>query len=204
MAVGQLPGNGCPDRRSTMRGSVSRMDLDDLRRIGREAKKSAFRLETLPQYLVPQEAERFAMWNTGKPIPPGTPENDEPLARLQHDAARGFRRYRVHIPDQPLTTYLRFEIYLYLDAVAACSEIYVVDRDDHPELADLHEDFWLYDDEVAVRMIYDDDGHFPHPELIDDIDPYREMRDTTLRHSEPLTDYLARKNLTPETLGMIS
>ena len=144
------------------------------------------------------------MWNTGKLIPPRTPENSELLARLQRDAARGFRRYRVHILDQPLTTYLRFEIYLYLDAVAAGSEIYVVDRDDHPDLADLHEDFWLYDDEIGVRMIYDDKDHFLYPELIDGIEPYRKMRDTTLRHAEPLTDYLARKNLTPESLRMIS
>lgn len=178
------------------------MDLDDLGRIGREAKESAFRLEALPQYLVPKEAERFAMWNAGKPIPPRTPENSELLARLQRDAARGFRRYRVHILDQPLTSYLRFELYLYLDSVAVGSEIYVIERDDHSDLTDLHEDFWLYDDEIAVRMIYDDEGHFLYPELIDDIDPYREMRDTALCHSESLTDYLARKNLTPENLRM--
>jgi hypothetical protein len=178
------------------------MDLDDLRRIGSAAKQSAFRLETLPQYLVPQEAERFAMWNAGKLIPPRTPENSELLARLQRDAARGFRRYRVHILDQPLTAYLRFELYLYLDSVAVGSEIYVVDRDDHPNLADLHEDFWLYDDEIAVRMIYDDEGHFLYPELIENIEPYREMRDTALRHSQPLTNYLARKNLTRDTLRM--
>jgi hypothetical protein len=49
-------------------------------------------------------------------------------------------------------------------------------------------------------MIYDDEGHFLYPELINDIESYREIRDTALRHSEPLTDYLDRKNLTPENL----
>ncbi len=176
------------------------MDLNDLRRIGSAAKQSAFRLETLPQYLVPQEAEEFAAWQAGKPIPQHTPENDEGLARIQRDAARGFRRYRVHILDQPLTAYLRFELCSYLESVAVGSEVYVVDRDDHADLADLHEDFWLFDDEIAVRMIYDDEGHFLYPELIDDIERYREIRDTALRHSERLADYLARKNLTPETL----
>lgn len=67
------------------------MDLDDLRRIGGAAKESAVRLETLPQYLVPQEAERFADWQAGKPMPLRSPENHEGLARLQRDAARGFR-----------------------------------------------------------------------------------------------------------------
>ena len=178
------------------------MDLDDLRRIGGDAKESAFRLETLPQYLVPQEAELFASWKAGEPIPVRTPENHEGIARLQRDAARGFRRYRVHILDQPLTAYLRFELYLYLDGVAVGSEISVVDRDTHPVLSELHEDFWLYDDEIGVRMFYDGEGHFLYPELIDDLEPYRRMRDTALRHAEPLTDYLARKGLTRETLRM--
>lgn len=178
------------------------MDLDDLRRIGGAAKESAFRLETLPQYLVPQEAESFADWKAGKPMPVRTPANHEGLARLKRDAARGFRRYRVHILDQPLTAYLRFELYLYLDSVAVGSEVYVADRDIHPDLAELHEDFWLYDDEIGVRMFYDDEGHFLYPELIDDLEPYREMRDTALAHAESLTDYLARKGLTPETLRM--
>lgn len=171
------------------------MDLGDLRRIGGAAKEPAFRLETLPQYLVPQEAELFADWKAGRLIPARTPENNELIARLQRDAKRGFRRYRVHILDQPLTAYLRFELYLYCDSVAVGSEVYVVDRDAQPDLATLHEDFWLYDDEIGVRMFYDDEGYFLYPELIDDLEPYREMRDTALRHAEPLTDYLARETL---------
>lgn len=178
------------------------MDLDDLRRIGGAAKQSAFRLETLPQYLVSQEADDFSAWKAGQLIPPRTPENNELLARIQRDAARGFRRYRVHILDQPLTAYLRFELYSYLDSVAVGSEVYVVDRDTHPDLAELHEDFWLYDDEIAVRMVYDDEGHFLYPEPVDEIERYREIRDTAMRHAEPLNHYLARKNLTPETLRM--
>lgn len=179
------------------------MDLDDLRRIGSAAKQSAFRLETLPQYLVPQEAEDFADWKAGKPILTRTPQNNEGIARLQKDAERGFQRYRVHILDQPFTAYLGFELYLYLDSVAVGSEIYVADRDIDPSLSELREDFWLYDDEIAVRMIYDNEGHFLYPELAEDVEPYRKMRDTALYHSEPLTNYLARKNLTRETLRMI-
>jgi len=49
-----------------------------------------------------------------------------------------------------------------------------------------------------------DEGRFLYSELIDDIEPYRQMRDIALRHSEPLTSYLARKNFTPETLRMTS
>lgn len=181
------------------------MDLDDMRRISNNAKLSVFRLETLPQYLVPQEADEFAAWQAGEPVPLRTPENSPGLARVQRDVARGFRWYRVHILDQPLTAYLRFELYGYLlENQPAGTEIYVVDRDDHPDLAELHEDFLIFDDEIVVRMVYDDKGYFLYPESVDDIEPYREMRDTAMRHAEPLNDYLARKNLTPETLRVTS
>lgn len=53
-----------------------------------------------------------------------------------------------------------------------------------------------------MRIVYDDEGHFLYPELIDHIEPYRKMRDTALYYAEPLTDYMTRKNLTPETLRM--
>jgi hypothetical protein len=179
------------------------MNLDDLRRLIDNARKSAFRLETLPQYLVPQEADRLSAWQAGEPVSVRTPENTEWLARIQRDVANGFRWYRVHVLDQPLTEYLRYELWSYLASHAVGQEIYLVDRGDHAELADLHEDFWLYDDEVAVRMVYDADGRFLHPECVDDIEHYREMRDIALRHAEPLGDYFARNNLTAETLRMI-
>lgn len=138
----------------------------------------------------------------GTPVPPDTPEDSEWLARLQQQIVDGFRQCRVHILDQPLTPYLRFELDSYLDSVAVGSEVYVVDRDVHADLTDLHEDFWIFDDEIAVRMYYDDEGHFLHPELIEDIEPYRELRDMTLSRSEPVTEYLARNGLTRETLRM--
>lgn len=151
---------------------------------------------------MPQEAERFSAWKAGEPVAMRTPETTEWLARIQRDVANGFRWYRVHVLDQPLTEYSRFELWSYLASHAVGQEIYLVDRDDDAALADLHEDFWLYDDEIAVRMVYDDDGRFLRPERVEDIEPYREMRDITLRHAEPLNDYFARNNLTAETLRM--
>lgn len=178
------------------------MDVDDLVRLIDNVRISAFRLETLPQYLVPQEAEEFASWKAGHQRMPRTPETHEYLADFQRDVAQGIRWYRVHILDQPLTPYLRFELCGYPANQAAGEEIYVVDRETHSDLESLHQDFWLYDDEIAVRMVYDDEGHFLYPERVNDIDDYRRMRDTAIRHAEPLNNYFARKNLTPENLRM--
>ena len=42
------------------------MHLADLERIVDKAQFSAFRMETLPQYLVPQEEEEFTAWKRGE------------------------------------------------------------------------------------------------------------------------------------------
>lgn len=175
------------------------MNLDDLDKIMDAAKRSAFRLETLPQYLVPQEEESFAAWRAGRPHPPRTPETSAWLAELQQIVARGIRWYRVHILDYPLCDYSRYELHGYQESQAVGQETFIADRAEHAELKDLHEDFWLMDDEIAVRMVYDDEGHFLRPEPTDDVAPYLVMKDTAMRCAEPLNDFLARRN--PELIA---
>ncbi len=169
------------------------MDLEELREIMGRASKSAFRLETLPQYLVPQEEAAFTAWRAGESRPPRTPENSMWLARLRDYVAGGMRWYRVHILDYPLSDYSRFELGGYLENQAVGEEIHIADRAEHAELEPLREDFWLIDDEFAVRMVYDDEGHFLHPESIDDVVPYLTIRETALRCAEPLDEFIARR-----------
>lgn len=170
------------------------MDLDDLEEIMDRAARSVFRLETLPQYLVPQEEEEFAAWRAGNPLPRQTPENSEWLAELQGIVARGIQWYRVHIVDFPLSEYTRYELDGYRDSQAVGEGIHIADRAEHSELALLTKDFWLMDDEIAVRMVYDSAGHFLRPEPIDDPTPYVAMKETALRCAEPLDDFIARRN----------
>jgi hypothetical protein len=74
-------------------------------------------------------------------------------------------------------------------------ETFLADRAEHPELADMHEDFWLMDDDVAIRMVYDDEGHFLHPEHIDDVKRYLTIRDTAMKYADPLNDFMAQRNV---------
>lgn len=169
------------------------MDLEDLSRIVDRSQRSAFRLEALPQYLVPQEADEFAQWRAGRPLTLPTPETSPWLARIQAAVARGYRWYRVHILDQPLSDYARYELWGYRANQAAGEEIYLAERDAHADLQQLREDFWLIDDTIAIRMIYDDDGHFLRPEHAAEPSRYREMREIALRHGGSLDEYLARR-----------
>lgn len=168
------------------------MDLNDVGRIFEQSTKSAFRLETLPQYLVPQEDEALAAWRAGDRSL-DTPENSSWLARIQASSNQGYRWSRVHVFDYPLSEYSEFELFGYQANQAAGEEVRVADRAEAPELEELRQDFWVIDDAVVIRMIYDNDGRFLHPELAEDIDPYLEMRSVALRHSEPLSSFLARR-----------
>jgi hypothetical protein len=169
------------------------MDVEDLARLVERSERSAFRLETRPQYLVPQERDEFEQWRSGRPLPLPTPETSPWLARIQSSTARGYRWYRVHVLDDPLSDYLRYELWGYRANQTAGEEIYLAERAAHPSLGHLHEDFWLIDDNAAVRVIYDDKDRFVRLEGADDVEPYRAMRDLALHHAEPLDEYLARR-----------
>ena len=127
------------------------------------------------------------------PLALPTPETSPWLARIQAAVARGYRWYRVHILDQPLSDYARYELWGYRANQAAGEEISLADRDAHVDLRQLRDDFWLIDDTIAIRMIYDDEGHFLRPERAAEPARYQEMREIALRHAESLDAYLARR-----------
>lgn len=164
----------------------------DMEEVAAASSVSAFRLECLPQYLVPQEDEEFSAWRRGERTL-ATPDTNEWLQRISSSTRAGYRWYRVHVLDYPLTEYSQFELFGYQANSRAGEEIYIADRDWHPSLDVLRTDFWLFDGGTAVVMIYDDEGRFVRPELAGDARPYREMRDLALRHSVSLDDYLRTK-----------
>lgn len=174
------------------------MDLTDLELFA-EAATDLFRLETLPTYCVPAEVEEFAAWKRGSRVVPAV--NDSPwLKQIRDTTASGVRWWRVRILDYPLTDYSAFELHSYQGNAAAGESIFVANRAWSTDLADLHDDFWMFDDKTTIRMIYDDEGRFIRPELAKDIARYQSIRSTAARHAVILTDYLANNEpqlLTP-------
>jgi hypothetical protein len=169
---------------------------------------TAFRLETLPQYLVPQEDERFRAFREGRPLPERSPQTSPWLQQIAHTAAAGRRWQRAHVVGRPFTDYLRFELVTDLENVAAGEDIRIADRDVHPELAACARDFWLFDGEtdhaVALLMRYDSEGRFIEAERCTDPDILarcRHQRDLVLAHSIPVADYLAEAGLAPLPVG---
>jgi hypothetical protein len=165
------------------------MELQDLERIA-EASSDRFRLETLPTYLVPEEADEFNDWRQGRRALPAIDESPW-LQHIRDTTVGGVRWWRVRVLSYPLSDYAEFELHGYQGNAAAGEDIFVADRGWSTELAELTEDFWIFDHQTAIRMIYDDEGHFVRPELATDTARYLGLRSIAIRHAVALADFLA-------------
>lgn len=131
----------------------------DLMRMLRTFALSAFRLETQQVYTTDREAAAFAAWRADGRIP----EADDPLIAGWTELVRSHtedaaQMRRVHVVSQPLTAYLQFELAMQRAySLPAGEQFRVVDAKEHPDLV-AADDFWLLDNRVAVRLIYDDAG----------------------------------------------
>jgi hypothetical protein len=157
--------------------------------------RSAFRLETLDRYDVGSDGDDFARYLRGEPEP--TPERKQPwLDRLRREAEAGILNHRVHVLSTPLTDYLRYECeWGYAHNAAAGEDIRIIDTSDQvrpDELVD--HDFWLVDDRHAIRMYYDEAGHFLGADPLGDADLhlYRRARDAAVATAEPFTAWWER------------
>lgn len=61
------------------------MNVEELGRLFTTFERSAFRLETLGQYLVAEEATEFADFQAGRPLARRTPDNDQWLRTIAED-----------------------------------------------------------------------------------------------------------------------
>lgn len=152
----------------------------DLMRMLRAFATSAFRLETRQAYATEEEASAFAAWRAQGCIP----DSEDPLiagwtrlvrARVEGGAAMR----RVHVVNQPMTEYVRFELALQrAHSVPAGEQVRVVDADRHSDLV-FTDDFWLLDDRIGVRLIYDAGGQLLRLERMstDEVGTARHVRD---------------------------
>jgi hypothetical protein len=165
---------------------------EDLGRLFTTFRHSAFRLEMMPAYLIDSEAESFRLWREGQPEPAWRSERPW-LATVRSAVARGASMQRVRIVQRPLSDYIRFEFdWGYPANIEAGEDIRVLELGPGEAFPYVADDFWLFDDETAVWMDYDEHGRFVGPVLADDPTGYRRMRDYALDRAVPFTDYRAR------------
>lgn len=165
-----------------------------------EFRVSAFRLETLREYAVPAEDERIAAFRERRPLPERSARTSPWLRRVADTTAAGKRWSRVHVVDEPLSEYVRFEMVTYRESAQAGEDIRITDRKADPALDALQTDFWLFDAETdqpfAAIMRYDHAGHYVGAQVTSDgaaVRACKAARDLALSYSAPLAAYLAGK-----------
>lgn len=152
--------------------------------------RTAFRLETLPEYNVPQEAEMLAAFKLGEPT--SLPDDHPWLVKVRRQVRSGKLMRRVRMVSHPLSDYLRMEMSWYPKSVEAGEDIRIANLDDQPELTACNQDFWLFDESVVVTLHYDAEGRFLDTETPASCESYLKQRDLALAHSMELSAYTAR------------
>lgn len=170
-------------------------DVDLLGMYGRAAEE-AFRLEAQQRYAVPAEDAQFRAFAEGRPMP-SDPHVDRSMQIIRAATARGCLIRRVHVMDLPLNLYLRYELAAYRENTDAGEEVGIALRRWHPDLAELTEDFVLFDpgsDHAAmVWMRYDDQGRIAALAYSDkpaDLALAASYRETALAHAVPLGEFM--------------
>lgn len=155
----------------------------DLGELFASAARDVYRLETRQAYNVPGEQARLAAWRAGEPWPEGeTPWQQ----RIRQLTGRGVRMRRVHVVENPLSEYLRWEITGYRRNAKLGEQIAILRAGQLAIEGPTETDYWLIDDHV-VLMHYDSEGRLTGRELYQgDPAPYAGARDQAWKYAQPL------------------
>lgn len=150
--------------------------------------RSAWRLEVRDVYNIPDEHERVAEFlRTGR-VPAKTRDNSSWIRTVDAARARGAYIGRVRLLGHPVTDYTRFELAAYESNVGAGEDIRILDRARLDSSWDQAPDVWVFDDEVAIKMVYADDGSWLGMEDLPP-EPYANLRRAITPYAVPLAQY---------------
>ncbi|MFE7118140.1 DUF6879 family protein [Streptomyces sp. NPDC057654] len=151
----------------------------------RDFRSEAWRLETLPQYLMPQEAEEFAAFKDGARFSGPYEDSWTQMVRTRNVG-------RVHIVSRPLSEYLRFEFERYYRHQAPSGEdIRILDITERENPLPAAQDFWMFDHSTIVLMHYHRDGKQIGRELYEgDPAPFIEYQRIAKAESVPFLEYV--------------
>jgi len=148
-------------------------------------KKYAFRLELLQRYDVEDEKESFLKFiDSGKVLN----INSDWYKLIKESIKRNVVIQRVHVVKLPLSDYIKFEVGIYKKNIKAGEEVSLIDLDQFNKLnLGINFDFWLFDDEIVLKMNYDKNGKFLNfEEIHENIDKFVNIKNILLSQSKLL------------------
>lgn len=148
----------------------SALDDEEFNQLFLDFQYSCFRLETLQRYGVFYEEDEYRQFRAGQRRGTFPGIAGWITGTVSRAVAAGKRIYRVHIVEEPLSDYVRFECaWSYEHTVRAGEDVRILPTARGTWPAGLpHQDYWLFDSSLLVAMHYDKDGTFSAAEVIDD------------------------------------
>lgn len=169
----------------------------EFNRLFSDFRYTAYRLEALQNYDVSYEKDEFARFLAGERrgrFPGISDWIDNTVAPA---VAAGKSMHRVHVVEEPLSDYVRFECAWAYEHTAAAGEnvrILSVRAGRWPEPLP-RQDYWLFDSTLLVAMHYQQDGSFVSAELVDDpvqVVQANHWRDAAVAMSVPYQTFVDR------------
>lgn len=165
------------------------MKIDILAEFDRMSRE-AFRLQQHQSYGGVRGPEWDA-WQAGLPIPPITAESNAFSGKIARWTAEGKRVYEVNIVEWPLAEYTRYALAVIPMTAWTGAQRFMVDRDAHPDLATLTEDFWMFDERIVAVMNYDESEAFVGAMApTDPVADYLDRRDLAIAHAVPFERWI--------------
>ncbi|TKK84580.1 hypothetical protein FDA94_28540 [Herbidospora galbida] len=146
------------------------LDDAEFNRFFTDFRFTAYRLESLQRYDVSYEKAEFDLFLGGQQRGefPGIARWIEETVRPAR--AAGKLLHRVHVVEEPLSDYVRFECaWAYTHTVRAGEDVRLLPVSPGEWPTGLpHHDYWLFDSATLVMMHYGDGGTFEAAEVVDD------------------------------------
>ena len=163
--------------------------------------RRVFRLETLDFYDAPNEREPLAQFRAGNPVDPAW---REPWKKLVRDVrVSGRIMERVHVVSEPVSEYIRFSLlHGYPANVEAGEDVRIAGRAATAGQLPAA-DYWLFDDDLCVRLVYGEDGRVQVVRLYRDearLEVARRGRERAMRLAAPLAQYVADHKISNERI----
>lgn len=165
----------------------------DLRQLRTAATNSVFRLEMLSAYDTASETDSLRAYLAGEPKISLTTSGWNDFIRAKVET--GVAWTKVHVCRSPLSDYERWAFeWPCADTELAGQRLAILDLAeviDPPALPDY--DFWMYDETIVVRMVYDEAGRYLGNERLPDdcAAAHVVYRDAALAAATPYPEYWA-------------
>lgn len=172
------------------------MEIEEIANLFARCQSSAFRLQRQAAYLVEEEADDFKRFLSGIPFP--TVDDDPWLKTIERKAKAGIVITNLHVLPHRLTPYLRYAIdWSYVFRHLVGERILFIEetearRCDPPA----RQDFWLFDDRLAVVMRYDPEGRFISAEAVEEpteVERYQSIERAVVECAFDLPELLSRR-----------